>query len=193
MSLEFYCSLSEEIQRGLAEPNTPFVPSLPIPWTHRVGKIPWRKAWQLTPVFLPKESHGQRSLAGYSLWGHTPITLLHPSQFEGSGPAPHRLSSQATFCLVPYPIGPVSIPYLSLFPAKIPQDKPHLHAHSSVRGSAPSPAPSDQHLAGPSPLGPHPPPGCSHTCSASRSWTSSACWSSRCWLRRRSSSSCIRR
>ena len=29
-------------------------------------KIPWRKAWQPTPVFLPGESHGQRSLAGYN-------------------------------------------------------------------------------------------------------------------------------
>ena len=36
------------------------------PW---VGKIPWGRAWQLTPVFLPGESHGQRSLAGYSPWG----------------------------------------------------------------------------------------------------------------------------
>ena len=33
--------------------------------------IPWRRAWQPTPVFLPGESHGQRSLAGYSQWGHT--------------------------------------------------------------------------------------------------------------------------
>ena len=33
------------------------------PW---VGKIPWRRAWQPTLVFLPGESHGQRSLAGYS-------------------------------------------------------------------------------------------------------------------------------
>ena len=33
------------------------------PW---VGKIPWRRAWQPTPVFLLGESHGQRSLAGYS-------------------------------------------------------------------------------------------------------------------------------
>ena len=31
------------------------------PW---VGKIPWRRAWQPTPVFLPGESPGQRSLAG---------------------------------------------------------------------------------------------------------------------------------
>ena len=30
------------------------------------GKIPWRKAWQATPVILPGESHGQRSLGGYS-------------------------------------------------------------------------------------------------------------------------------
>jgi len=34
-----------------------------------VGKIPWRRAWQPTPVFLPGESYGQRSLAGYSPWG----------------------------------------------------------------------------------------------------------------------------
>ena len=34
------------------------------------GKIPWRRAQQLTPVFLPGEFHGQRSLAGCSPWGH---------------------------------------------------------------------------------------------------------------------------
>ena len=34
-----------------------------------VRKIPWRRTWQPTPVFLPGESHGQRSLAGYSKWG----------------------------------------------------------------------------------------------------------------------------
>ena len=33
------------------------------PW---LGKIPWRRAWQPTLVFLPGESHGQRSLEGYS-------------------------------------------------------------------------------------------------------------------------------
>ena len=32
-------------------------------------KIPWRRAWQPTPVFLPRESHGQRGLVGYSSWG----------------------------------------------------------------------------------------------------------------------------
>ena len=37
----------------------------------RVGKMPWRRAWQPAPVFLPGESHGQRSLVGYSPWGRT--------------------------------------------------------------------------------------------------------------------------
>ena len=37
------------------------------PWVRR---IPWRRKWQPTPVFLPGKSHGQRSLASYSPWGH---------------------------------------------------------------------------------------------------------------------------
>ena len=36
-----------------------------IPW---IGKILWRREWLPTPVFLPGEFHGQRSLAGYSPW-----------------------------------------------------------------------------------------------------------------------------
>ena len=35
-----------------------------------VGKIPWRRAWQPTPAFLPGESYGQWNLAGNSPWGH---------------------------------------------------------------------------------------------------------------------------
>ena len=35
-----------------------------------VGKILWRRTQQPTPVFLPGESYGQRSLAGYSSWDH---------------------------------------------------------------------------------------------------------------------------
>ena len=49
------------------------------PW---VGKIPWRRAWHPTPVSLPGESHGQRSLAGHSPWGRresdTPGATWHP-------------------------------------------------------------------------------------------------------------------
>ena len=64
------------------------------PW---VREIPWRREWQPTPVFLPGESHEQKSLAGYSPWGHKELdmterlkrererwikinTLLHQSQ-----------------------------------------------------------------------------------------------------------------
>ena len=40
------------------------------PW---VGNIPWRRAWQPTPVFLPGESQGWRSLVGCCLWGCTEL------------------------------------------------------------------------------------------------------------------------
>ena len=35
----------------------------------RLGRFPWRRKWQPTPLFLPGEFHGQRSLAGHSSWG----------------------------------------------------------------------------------------------------------------------------
>ena len=45
------------------------------PW---VRKIPWRRSWQPTPVFLPEKLHGQRSLAGYNPWGRKePDTAEH--------------------------------------------------------------------------------------------------------------------
>ena len=48
-----------------------------------IWKIPWKGEWQPTPVFLTGKSHGQRSLGGYSSWGHKEsgtterLTLLH--------------------------------------------------------------------------------------------------------------------
>ena len=36
------------------------------PW---VVKIPWKREWQSTPVFLPGEFHGQRNLVSYGPWG----------------------------------------------------------------------------------------------------------------------------
>ena len=42
------------------------------PW---VRKIPWRRQWKPTPVFLPGESHGQRSQAGYSQWGGKELNM----------------------------------------------------------------------------------------------------------------------
>ena len=38
-----------------------------------VRKIPWRRKWLPTPVFLPGKSHGQRSLVGYSPWAHKSV------------------------------------------------------------------------------------------------------------------------
>ena len=50
-----------------------------------MGKIPWRRAWQPSPVFLPGKFRGQRSLVGYSLWGHkesdTTEWLTHTFKF----------------------------------------------------------------------------------------------------------------
>ena len=46
------------------------------PW---VGKIPWWRQWQPTPVFLPGKSHGQRGLVGYSPWGCNSCTWLSNS------------------------------------------------------------------------------------------------------------------
>ena len=43
------------------------------PWR---AKIPWRRAWQPTLVFLPRESHGQRGLAGYSPYGCIQLDTL---------------------------------------------------------------------------------------------------------------------
>ena len=41
------------------------------PW---VGKIPWRREWQTSPLFLPGQFHGQRSLVGYNPWAHKDTT-----------------------------------------------------------------------------------------------------------------------
>ena len=43
------------------------------------GRSRRRRAQQLTPVFLPGESHGQRVLAGYSLWAHKELEMTGPT------------------------------------------------------------------------------------------------------------------
>ena len=41
----------------------------------QVGKVPWSRDWLHTPVFLPGEFHGQRSMAGYSPWGRKELDM----------------------------------------------------------------------------------------------------------------------
>ena len=65
------------IDRTQGFPSDSVVKNVPVMQEHRrcgfdpwVGKILWRRAWKPTPVFLPGESHEQKSLEGYSPWGH---------------------------------------------------------------------------------------------------------------------------
>ena len=46
------------------------LPAMQETWVRSLDRVdPWRRKWQPTPVFLPGESHGRRSLVGYSPWG----------------------------------------------------------------------------------------------------------------------------
>ena len=50
------------------------------PW---VGKMPWRRKWQPTRVFLPGESHGQRNLVGYRPWGRRDSGMTEHTAVSG--------------------------------------------------------------------------------------------------------------
>ena len=44
--------------------------------------MPWRRAWQPTPIFLPGESHRKRSLVGYSPLGHIELDTMDTMKYE---------------------------------------------------------------------------------------------------------------
>ena len=47
------------------------LPAMQETWVQsQISKIPWKRLWQPTPLFLPGKFHGERSLAGYSPWDH---------------------------------------------------------------------------------------------------------------------------
>ena len=53
------------------------LPAMQETWVHPwIGKIPWRRERIPTPIFLPGEFHGQRSLVVYNPWGHKKSTRL---------------------------------------------------------------------------------------------------------------------
>ena len=51
----------------------------------RVGMIPWRRKWQRTSVFSPGESHGQRSLVGYSPRGRKELDTTEATEHTHPG------------------------------------------------------------------------------------------------------------
>ena len=68
----------------------------------RVGKIPWRRKWQPTPVFLPGKCHGQRNLEGYPKpWGHkewnTTLNNNHKKKKQKQQPQTYIKSRSSLF------------------------------------------------------------------------------------------------
>ena len=59
------------------------------PW---VRKIPWRRKQQPILVFLPRKSHGQRRLVGYSPWDHKESDRTNPPHESGRGQSEWHLS-----------------------------------------------------------------------------------------------------
>ena len=60
--LIYACLVAQALKNPLARQET---------WVRSLGQeVLQRREWQPTPVFLPGEFHGQRSLVGYSPWGH---------------------------------------------------------------------------------------------------------------------------
>ena len=57
------------------------VKNVPAMWEIQ-GKIPWKREWQPTPIFLPGEFHGQRSLAGYSPRDHKESHMIERLTFS---------------------------------------------------------------------------------------------------------------
>ena len=91
------------------------------------SQIPWRRrAWQPTPVFWPGEFHGQRSLVGYSPWGHKDLdTAEQLNKKKFLSPLQIKLnifSYLLAICISPsincplmhsflFPLGQISFPY----------------------------------------------------------------------------------
>ena len=63
------------------------------PW---VRKIPWKRKWQPTPVFLPGKYHGQRSLAGSGPWDHKGLDMTEVTE--------HPLGPRAWTIWTPLPL-----------------------------------------------------------------------------------------
>ena len=92
------------------------------PW---VRKIPWRKAWQTTPVFLPGESYGQRSLVGYSPWGRKESYM---TEWLSSQTGRDNGTQEFTLIFRHYWVSPTTL-HCPIYFADISSDSSILRAH----------------------------------------------------------------
>ena len=83
------------------------------PW---VGKIPWRRKWQPTPVFLPGESHGRRSLVGYSPQGHKQSDTTERLHFHFHRSLVPNTLRKRTFLILHPVLLPRSGPLINSYP-----------------------------------------------------------------------------
>ena len=93
------------------------------PW---VGKIPWRRKWQPTPVFLPGKSHGLRILLGYSPWGRKSQTWLSDWASNIEEHPKIQLKSTLDFCISP---SEFLIPKAQDTPQESVRKKKTIHLH----------------------------------------------------------------
>jgi len=110
-------------QTKLAEWSRIHLPSRRHGFDLWVRRIPWRRKWQPSPVFLPGKSHGQRSLAGYSPWGRkesgtTEVTKQHPNPYYFLTHASSRLDR-------------AGIPSHHITCLQINQCQPYTHTHTN--------------------------------------------------------------
>ena len=75
------------------------------------GKIPWSKKWQPTPVFLPGKFQGQKSLVGYSSWGHKQLDTTQPTHHchEAQEIQSEDLGASSTHSTYSHDLGPVTL------------------------------------------------------------------------------------
>ena len=71
------------------------LPAMQEIWVQSLGQIPWRREWLPTSVFLSGESHGQRSLAGYSPWGLKELDMTE--QLTAPPPPTHTHTHTLSF------------------------------------------------------------------------------------------------
>ena len=78
-----------------------------------LARSPWSRRWQFTPIFFPGKSHGQRSLVGYSPWGHKesdatehthmPVVSQFSCSVVSNSLRPHGLQHPRLSCPSPTP------------------------------------------------------------------------------------------